>query len=95
MSKDVRQLRDEAGTASASGRHKRALECYTELEQLEPRDAQWPKRAAEAYRKLNKTRAAIDAFDRAADRFAVVLALVILAFPWMLGAFAYSFAVRA
>ena len=70
MSKDVRQLRDEAGTASASGRHKRALECYTELEQLEPRDAQWPKRAAEAYRKLNKTRAAIDAFDRAADRYA-------------------------
>ncbi len=70
MARDVRQLRAEAADASAAGKHKRALAAYLELEQLEPRDAQWSKRAAETYRRLGKDKDAIGAFARAADRYA-------------------------
>jgi CRP-like cAMP-binding protein len=70
MARDVRQLRAEASEAAAAGKHKRALAAYLELEQLEPRDAQWSKRAAETYRRLDKNKEAISAFARAADRYA-------------------------
>jgi CRP-like cAMP-binding protein len=70
MARDVRQLRTEAAEASAAGKHKRALAAYLELEQLESRDAQWSKRAAETYRRLGKDKDAIGAFARAADRYA-------------------------
>lgn len=70
MARDGRQLRQEAAEATAAGKHKRALGAYLELETLEPRDAQWPKRAGEIYRKLNRNNDATDAFGRAADRYA-------------------------
>ncbi|MEO6774582.1 MAG: cyclic nucleotide-binding domain-containing protein [Kofleriaceae bacterium] len=70
MARDARQLRQEAAEATAAGRHKRALAAYLELETLESRDAQWPKRAGEVYRKLSRNHDAIDAFTRAADRYA-------------------------
>ena len=70
MARDVRQLREEASEASASGKHKKALAAYLELERLEPRDAQWSKRAAETFRRLGKDKDAIDAYARAADRYA-------------------------
>ena len=70
MARDGRQLRQEAAEATAAGKHKRALGAYLELETLEPRDAQWPKRAGETYRKLNRSTDATDAFTRAADRYA-------------------------
>lgn len=70
MARDARQLRDEAAAAVGSGKHKRALECYLELERLEPTDAQWPKRAGETYRRLGKPRDAVAAFERAAERYA-------------------------
>ncbi len=70
MARDGRQLRQEAADATAAGKHKRALGAYLELETLEPRDAQWPKRAGEIYRKLNRNNDATDAFTRAADRYA-------------------------
>ncbi len=70
MARDGRQLRQEAAEATAAGKHKRALGAYLELETLEPRDAQWPKRAGEIYRKLNRNNDAADAFTRAADRYA-------------------------
>jgi CRP-like cAMP-binding protein len=70
MAKDVRQLRDEAAKAASDGKHKRALECYAELERLESQDAQWPKRIAETYRKLGKSAEAVTAYERAADRYA-------------------------
>ena len=69
MARDARQLRSEASEAAASGKYKRALSAYLELEQLEPRDAQWSKRAAETYRRLGKDREAISAYTRAADRY--------------------------
>ncbi len=70
MARDARQLRVEASEAAASGKYKRALAAYLELETLEPRDAQWPKRAGETYRRLNRDNDAVDAFTRAADRYA-------------------------
>lgn len=70
MAKDVRALREEAAEATASGKYKRALAAYLELERLEPRDAQWAKRAAETYRRLGNNKHAIEAFERSADRYA-------------------------
>src|SRR5262249_31704921 len=70
MAKDGRALREEAAAATAAGKYKKALSAYLDLEHLEPRDAQWPKRAAETLRRLGKDKEAIDAFNRAADRYA-------------------------
>src|SRR5665647_1425385 len=70
MAKDGRALREEAAAATADGKYKRALAAYLELERIEPRDAQWPKRAAETYRKLGNNRSAMDAYERSADRYA-------------------------
>src|SRR5690606_4657081 len=70
MARDVRQLRADAADAAAAGKHKRALAAYLELEQLEPRDAQWSKRAGETYRRLGKEKEAVSAFGRAAERYA-------------------------
>lgn len=66
---DVRSLREEAASASADGKHRRALECYLELERLELAEPNWPKRAAEIYRRLGKTREAIAAYERAIERY--------------------------
>jgi cAMP-dependent protein kinase regulator len=68
--RDARALRDEVASAIDKGKFKRALECIRELEEIEPRDAAWPKRAAEVYRRLGKNREAIAAYERAADRYA-------------------------
>jgi CRP-like cAMP-binding protein len=70
MAKDARVLREEAAAATSAGKYKRALAAYLELERLEPRDAQWAKRAAETYRKLGNTKNAIEAFVRSAERYA-------------------------
>src|SRR5829696_2063551 len=70
MAKDARALREEAAEATATGKYKRALAAYLELELLEPRDAQWPKRAGETYRRLGNNKHAIEAFNRAAERYA-------------------------
>jgi CRP-like cAMP-binding protein len=70
MAKDVRALREEAAEATAGGKYKRALAAYLELERLEPRDAQWAKRAGETYKRLGNNKHAIEAFERSADRYA-------------------------
>ncbi|MBA3397018.1 MAG: cyclic nucleotide-binding domain-containing protein [Deltaproteobacteria bacterium] len=70
MAKDVRALREEAAEATAAGKYKRALAAYLELERVEPRDAQWAKRAGETYRRLNNNKNAIEAFERSAERYA-------------------------
>jgi CRP-like cAMP-binding protein len=70
MAKDVRALREEAAEATAAGKYKRALAAYLELERLEPRDAQWAKRAGETYKRLGNNKHAIEAFERSADRYA-------------------------
>src|SRR5580692_8844630 len=70
MTPDPRKLREEANEATASGKYKRALAAYLELERLEQRDAQWSKRAGETYRRLGRDSDAIAAYARAADRYA-------------------------
>jgi CRP-like cAMP-binding protein len=70
MAKDGRALREEAAAAVASGKHKRALAAYLELERLESNDAQWAKRAGETYRRLGNTSNAVGAFERSAERYA-------------------------
>src|SRR5262245_52937812 len=70
MARDVSKLRQEASEAYSAGKYKRALAAYLELERLEPRDAQWSKRAAETYRRLGKDKDAIAAYARAVDRYA-------------------------
>jgi CRP-like cAMP-binding protein len=70
MAKDGRALREEATEATAAGKYKRALAAYLELERLEPRDAQWAKRAAETYRRLGNNKNAIEAYERSAERYA-------------------------
>lgn len=70
MAKDGRALREEAAEATAAGKYKRALAAYLELERLEPRDAQWAKRAAETYKRLGNIKNAIEAYERSADRYA-------------------------
>jgi cAMP-dependent protein kinase regulator len=67
--RDARTLRDAAATASSEGKHRKALEYYLELEQLEPSEPNWAKRAGETYRRLNKNREAIAAYDRAVERY--------------------------
>jgi CRP-like cAMP-binding protein/tetratricopeptide (TPR) repeat protein len=69
MAKDGRELREEAAAATAAGKHKRALAAYLELERIEPRDAQWAKRAAETYKKLGNNKHAIEAFERSCERY--------------------------
>lgn len=67
--RDARTVRDEAARASAEGKHRKAVEFYLELEQLEPSEPSWPKRAAETYRRLDRGREAIAAYERAIDRY--------------------------
>lgn len=67
--RDARVVRDEAARAAAEGKHKKAIECYLELEQLEPNEPNWPKRAAETYRRLDRTREAVAAYERAIERY--------------------------
>ncbi len=67
--RDVRTLRDAAASASGEGKHRKALEYYLELEQVEPQSPDWAKRAAETYRRLGKNREAVAAYDRAVDRY--------------------------
>ncbi|MFN0250268.1 MAG: cyclic nucleotide-binding domain-containing protein [Kofleriaceae bacterium] len=69
MAKDGRELREEAAAATVAGKYKRALAAYLELERIEPRDAQWAKRAAETYRKLGNNKHAIEAFERSCERY--------------------------
>ncbi|MBK9031712.1 MAG: cyclic nucleotide-binding domain-containing protein [Myxococcales bacterium] len=67
--RDARQVRDEAARAAAEGKHRKAVECYLELERLEPSEPNWPKRAAESYRRLDREREAVAAYERAIERY--------------------------
>ncbi len=70
MADDPRKLRDEAHKAQAAGKYKKALELYLKLAQLDPTDAQWPQRAGDCLRKLDKNAEAIRQFEVAARVYA-------------------------
>src|SRR5688572_7066782 len=67
--KDISTLRDEAMIAVEKGKLGKAVELYEELEELEPQSASWSKRLGETHRRAGNTAAAVEAFERAAEKF--------------------------
>lgn len=67
--RDPRKLKEQAQNALDKGKYKKALPLYLTLEEMEPHDGQWPRRAADMYRRLGRTQEAIDTFDRAATKY--------------------------
>ena len=66
----ARKLRDKAARARERGRDEQALACYLELEALEPTEPDWPRRAAECYRRLGRSADEVRALLRAMDGLA-------------------------
>jgi len=69
MAKDIGTLRDEAMLAVEKGKLGKAIELYEELEAREPQSAAWSKRLGETHRRAGDSAAAVDAFERAAEKF--------------------------
>jgi CRP-like cAMP-binding protein len=67
--RDSRMIKDEVALARDKGKLKQALKGYLELEQIEPEDGEWSRRAAEMYRRLNEDNLAITALERAVDKY--------------------------
>jgi CRP-like cAMP-binding protein len=67
--RDSRTIKDEVALARDKGKLKQALKGYLELEQIEPEDGEWSRRAAEMYRRLNEDNMAIAALERAVDKY--------------------------
>ena len=67
--RDSRTIKDEVALARDKGKVKQALKGYLELEQIEPEDGEWSRRAAEMYRRLNEDQMAITALDREVDKY--------------------------
>ena len=65
----VRKLRDEALALVREGHDKKALLRFAELEQLEPNEPDWPRRAAECHRVLGNSKEQVEALGRAAERY--------------------------
>lgn len=64
-----RKLQQDAVRALQKGKWKRALECYLALERAQPRQADWPRRAGEILRQVDRVPDAIKAFERAAAKY--------------------------
>lgn len=67
---DLSKLRNKAAAAAGKGKHKKALEIYLQLEEADPKDGAWARRAGEMLRHLGDTRGAIEAFTRACSTYA-------------------------
>ncbi len=76
MAKNARKLKDIATKAVNKGKYEKALDAYLALEQLEPDDGSWARRAADMYRRLKRNPEAVVAFERAADKYAAAGFLV-------------------
>ncbi|RMH42921.1 MAG: hypothetical protein D6689_06665 [Deltaproteobacteria bacterium] len=70
MDARVRTLRDRAQQAVDRGKYAKALEAYRELEEIDPGEGDWPRRAAECHRRLGDRDGAVAALLRGADRYA-------------------------
>jgi CRP-like cAMP-binding protein len=73
---DLSSLRDEAAQLIERGKLDKAIELYDQLETAEPANPLWPKRIGEAHRRSNDNAAAITAFERAAEKYALAGFLV-------------------
>ena len=67
--KDIPSLREEAAELVERGKLGKAIERYLELEELEPESAAWPKKIGETQRRAGKTAEAVEAFERAAEKY--------------------------
>jgi CRP-like cAMP-binding protein len=66
---DTRKLKNDAQQAQEKGKFQKAVEYYQELESLEPKDAEWARRAADCHRRLGNHALEIAALARAAERY--------------------------
>ncbi len=64
-----RDLRNVAALAVHKGKFAKALECYLSLEKLEPGEAEWSRRAAQMYERLDRKPEAIASLERACDKY--------------------------
>jgi CRP-like cAMP-binding protein/tetratricopeptide (TPR) repeat protein len=67
---DLRKLKDAAAQAAEKGKYKRALRDYLALEQHEPHEGGWARRAGDMFRLLGDHDSALAAFERAARKYA-------------------------
>ena len=67
---DLRKLKDRAEVWYKKGKFDKALEAFHTLAQAEPDNPRWSLKAGETYKKLGKSKLAVDAFRSAARRYA-------------------------
>ncbi|ACY15870.1 cyclic nucleotide-binding domain-containing protein [Haliangium ochraceum] len=67
--RDSRTIKDQVAVARDKGKLKQALKGYLELEQIEPEDGEWARRAADMYRRLGNDNMAVAALERAVDKY--------------------------
>ena len=65
----IKRLQAEALAFTQAREPQRALEKFTQLETLEPRQADWPRRAAECHRLLGERELYLEALARAAAAY--------------------------
>jgi len=68
-SKKIQQLRSEALGLAQNGEPRQALEKLAKLESLDPKEPDFPRRAAECHRLLGERAECMNALARAADRY--------------------------
>jgi len=73
---DVSTLRDEAAKLIERGKLDKAIEVLGQLETAEPANPNWSKRLGETHRRAGNDAAAIVAFERAAENYALAGFLV-------------------
>jgi len=64
------KLRDKAAKLVEKGKYDKAVVIYHQLEDAEPQNADWSRRAADCYRRLDDGDEALQALTRAADKYA-------------------------
>ncbi len=65
-----RTLKQQASVAMRKRKYAKALNAYLALEKLEPREGEWPRRAADMHRRLHRLDDALGALGRSADAYA-------------------------
>ena len=78
QARKVKQLQTDASALVRAGEQQRALEKFAQLELLEPREPDWPRRAAECHRLLGESEQHLDALARAGKAY-VAMGLVVKA----------------
>lgn len=67
---DTTKLRDHARRLASAGKHERAAEAFVELAAAERDNPRWPQKAGESYQRAGRSKAAIEAFSKAAGQYA-------------------------